>query len=115
MSEPISDPSVPDRSPAATPAAPPGTHGWTQRERPLRLERRLEFPDYEATRVFLERAGEVSEAMDLYPDLSFGRTYVNLTVFADEESGTLPPEARAFAERIDRCIGRSCSIEFPPP
>ena len=84
--------------------AGPGTHGWARRERPLRLERRLEFPDYEATRVFLERAGEVSEAMDLYPNLSFGRTYVNLTVFADEDSGELTAEALTFAERLEQLL-----------
>ncbi|WPL22876.1 pterin-4-alpha-carbinolamine dehydratase [Thiorhodovibrio frisius] len=83
----------------------PGWHGWTRRERPLRLERRLEFPDYEATRVFLEQAGELSEAMDVYPNLSFGRTYANLTIFADEDSGELTAQAQTFAERIEQLLG----------
>ncbi len=80
----------------------PSWHGWTRRERPLRLERRLEFPDYEATRVYLERAGALSESLGIYPNLSFGRTYVNLGLFADEDSGELTAEALVFAERIDQ-------------
>jgi pterin-4a-carbinolamine dehydratase len=76
--------------------------GWTRRERPLRLERRQEFPDYEATRTFLEQAGALSEQLEFYPNLSFGRTYVNFTVFADETSGDLSDLALTFAERIEQ-------------
>lgn len=88
---------------AATEA--PGRQAWTRRERPLRLERRLEFPDYETTRVFLERSGALSEEMDIFPNLSFGRTYANLTLFADDDSGEFGAEALAFAERLDRLLG----------
>lgn len=76
-------------------------HGWRRRERPPRLERRLEFPDYEQLRDFLDGAAELSEATDVYPNMSFGRTYVNLTLFADEDSGDISAEAQQFAERID--------------
>jgi pterin-4a-carbinolamine dehydratase len=61
------------------------THQWLERPRPARLERRMEFPDYESTRVFLERLGERSERAGIYPDISFGRTYVNLTLHAEGE------------------------------
>lgn len=74
--------------------------GWRQRERPVRLERRIEFPDYEATRTFLEDAAALSEETGIYPNLSFGRTYVNLTLFADEVSGELTLDLMAFAERV---------------
>ena len=74
---------------------------WRRRERPLRLERRLEFDDYEGTRVFLERSETYSEETGIYPNLSFGRTYVNLTLFADEADGEITPEMVEFAERID--------------
>ncbi|MBK5968334.1 MULTISPECIES: 4a-hydroxytetrahydrobiopterin dehydratase [Thiorhodovibrio] len=85
-------------------AEAPGRQAWTRQERPLRLERRLEFPDYEVTRVFLERSGALSEEMDIFPNLSFGRTYVNLTLFADDESGELTEQALTFAERVDRLL-----------
>lgn len=81
-----------------------GDSGWTRRERPLRLERRLEFADYQRTRDFLERTGALSESMDVFPNLSFGRTYVNLTLFADQESGELSAASLAFAERLDQML-----------
>lgn len=79
-------------------------HSWHRRERPLRLERRVEFPDYEGLRDFLDRAAELSEETGLYPNLSFGRTYANLTLFADESSGELSDAAESFAERIDALL-----------
>jgi pterin-4a-carbinolamine dehydratase len=86
---------------------------WRRRERPLRLERRLEFPDYEATRVFLDAAAELSEETGIYPNLSFGRTYVNLTLFADESTGELNPELIGFAEQIDAILGKHDSEGKP--
>ena len=35
---------------------------WTQRTRPDRLERRIEFDDYESTRSFLERLNALGRA-----------------------------------------------------
>ncbi len=81
----------------------PGHH-WTPRQRPLRLERRLEFDDYEQTRDFLERVGELSEAQNIYPNLSFGRTYVNLTLFAEEPNTELSPEQLRFAGALDQLL-----------
>ncbi|MCG5502021.1 4a-hydroxytetrahydrobiopterin dehydratase [Ectothiorhodospira lacustris] len=74
---------------------------WTRRERPLRLERRLAFPDYEATRCFLEQAGALSEQMGVYPDISFGRTYVNITLHADDNATELSDEQRRFVDALD--------------
>ena len=79
--------------------------GWRRREPPLRLERRLEFPDYDATQGFLDGAAAISEQTGIYPNLSFGRTYVNLTLFADETSGELTPELADFAQRVDALVG----------
>jgi pterin-4a-carbinolamine dehydratase len=79
----------------------PEAHAWRSRERPLRLERRLEFSDYETTRLFLERSELLSKETGIYPNLSFGRTYVNLTLFADEAGGEITPELKRFADRID--------------
>ncbi|MCG5513840.1 4a-hydroxytetrahydrobiopterin dehydratase [Ectothiorhodospira shaposhnikovii] len=74
---------------------------WTRRERPLRLERRLAFPDYEATRRFLEQAGALSEQEGVYPDISFGRTYVNITLHADDNATELSDEQRRFVDALD--------------
>lgn len=79
-------------------------HPWRRRDRPLRLERRLEFPDYDRLRVVLDRIADLSEATGIYPNQSFGRDYVNLTLFADETSGTLTAAIEAFAQQVDTLV-----------
>jgi 4a-hydroxytetrahydrobiopterin dehydratase len=73
---------------------------WTQRPRPDRLERRIEFDDYESTRTFLERLNALAESEGRYPDISFGRTYVNLTLRPDDEQPVGEGE-QLFAAAID--------------
>ncbi|MCS5705595.1 MAG: 4a-hydroxytetrahydrobiopterin dehydratase [Cyanobacteriota bacterium] len=79
---------------------------WTPRPKPEkaeRLERRIEFADYATTRDFLERLNTLSEDTQCFPDISFGRTYVNLTVRPEstEADALIGPEEEAFAGQID--------------
>jgi 4a-hydroxytetrahydrobiopterin dehydratase len=76
---------------------------WTQRPRPDRLERRIEFDDYESTRTFLERLNALAEEQGRFPDISFGRTYVNLTLRPEDEADVGDPE-QAFAAAIDALL-----------
>jgi len=76
---------------------------WTQRPRPDRLERRIEFDDYESTRSFLERLNDLAESEGRFPDISFGRTYVNLTLRPDDEQLVGDVE-QAFAAAIDALL-----------
>lgn len=80
------------------------TGQWQERIRPARLERRYEFPDYESLRDFLEKAAQISEQEGLYPDMGFGRTYVNVTIHADEDSTELGEQQRRFAEALDALL-----------
>jgi len=75
---------------------------WKERNRPSRLEKRYEFSDYESLRDFLDRAAALSEREGLYPDMGFGRDYVNMTIHVAEGSETLDEARRRFAEDIDR-------------
>ncbi|AGA34618.1 putative pterin-4 alpha-carbinolamine dehydratase-like protein [Thioalkalivibrio nitratireducens DSM 14787] len=77
---------------------------WKERARPARLERRYEFPDYETLREFLDRVAELSEQEGLYPDMGFGRTYLNVTIHADEDAAQLGERQRRFAERMDALL-----------
>ena len=72
--------------------------GWTAVERPPSLYRRFEFAAYSETRAFLERLAGLSKETGLYPDLSFGRTYVNVTVYGSD--ATVDAEAQEFAARV---------------
>lgn len=74
---------------------------WQERKRPNRLERRYDFPDYATLRDFLDRAADLSESEGYYPDMGFGRDYVNVTIHADEGAGELSEAQRRFAKRLD--------------
>ena len=80
---------------------------WQERKRPVCLERRFEFESYSATRDFLDRLGEHSEATQRFPDISFGRTYVNITLRPEQdgEAAVLSEADRRFAGEIDGLLG----------
>jgi pterin-4a-carbinolamine dehydratase len=74
---------------------------WRERARPERLERRYQFADYESLRDFLERAAALSEREGLYPDMGFGRDYVNMTIHGDGDDNTLGDQQRRLARELD--------------
>ena len=76
---------------------------WQKRNRHFRLERRFEFETYNETREFLERLGDYTEAAKRFPDISFGRTYVNITLRPedDDEGVELNEADYQFAAEID--------------
>jgi len=74
---------------------------WHERKRPICLEKRFEFEDYNLTRDFLDKLGEYSEATQRFPDISFGRTYVNITIRPEVEDSGLTDIDRSFANEID--------------
>jgi 4a-hydroxytetrahydrobiopterin dehydratase len=78
---------------------------WEERKRPPRLERRYLFPGYEALRDFLDAAAELSEKEGYYPDMGFGRDYLNVTIHPEEGSETISDEQRRFAEQLDQIGG----------
>ena len=69
-----------------------------------RLERRIEFDDYAGTRDFLERLNDFCEQEQRFLDISFGRTYVNLTLRAEGEEQPIGAAEHAFAAAIDGLI-----------
>ncbi len=73
---------------------------WVERKRPVRLERRFEFETYEATRDFLDRLGDFSESSERFPDISFGKTYVNITLRPEVQEDLCMADYQ-FAEGID--------------
>ena len=74
--------------------------GWTEVERPPTLYRRYEFAAYPEVRAFLNRLASLSKETGLYPDLSFSRTYVNVTVYGPG-GAAIGAEAREFAARAE--------------
>ena len=74
---------------------------WQERARPERLERRYQFVDYDSFRDLLDRAAALSEREGLYPDMGFGRDYVNMTIHGSEEDNTLGDRQRRLAQQLD--------------
>ena len=74
---------------------------WKERKRPNRLEKQYQFEDYEALRDFLDLAAELSEKEEYYPDMGFGRDYVNITIHAPDDSDDVTEEQRQFAVQLD--------------
>jgi len=74
---------------------------WQERTRPVRLERRYEFQDYNTLRDFLDKAAELSEKVDLFPDMGFGRDYVNITIHLEDGVETISDLQHEFASQLD--------------
>ena len=74
---------------------------WKERARPPRLERKYLFDDYEELRDFLDRAADLSEREGYYPDMGFGRDYVNVTIHVEEGEEELGEAQRRFAVELD--------------
>lgn len=66
--------------------------GWERRARPPLLIRRFTFERYAQTRAFLDALSALCEEFALHPqNISFGTTYVNVTLQA--------ADGAAFSER----------------
>jgi len=74
---------------------------WQERNRPLRLEKRYEFDDYDSLRAFLDEAAGLSEEKGLYPDIGFGRKHASFTIHAEEGKEALTEQQREFAALLD--------------
>lgn len=82
-------------------------HQWNPRPKPHQaawLERRVEFEDYASNRAFLDRLNDLCETQGRYPDISFGRTYVNITLRAEAEGSGIGEADHAFAAAIDALL-----------
>jgi len=75
---------------------------WQERKKPARLEQRYLFQDYSTLRDFLERAAALSEREDLFPDMGFGKDYVNITIYGDGDNEQLSDKNHRFAQELDK-------------
>lgn len=83
---------------------------WKERKKPACLTKRIEFENYEQTSLFLDQAAEMSEKEDYFPDMSFGRTYVSITLYPKDESGEIDESINKFAEKMDN-LAQNTKVE----
>ena len=76
---------------------------WIEHRHPGCLVRRFEFESYTETQKFLNQLADYSKAKNRFPDLSFGTTYVNVTLRSEEEDDNteVTDEDYRFANEID--------------
>lgn len=73
---------------------------WKERQNPGSLEARFTFPDYPTLRVFLDQVADAAEAQGVHPNISFGKDYASVLIYAVHES--LGDAEYGLAESLDR-------------
>jgi pterin-4a-carbinolamine dehydratase len=74
--------------------------GWKPVTNPPSLFKRYEFASYARTREFLDRLMLISEESRIFPDLGFGKTYVNVTLRGEGSAMPSSPEIE-YASRAN--------------
>jgi len=54
---------------------------WNERESPLRIEKRFEFDEYSKISKFMGKIEKLCKKKDIFPNISFGKNFVSLTIF----------------------------------
>ena len=58
---------------------------WNHRESPLRIEKRFEFEEYQKVSIFLKKIDKLCKEKNIYPNISFGKNFVSISIFLDSE------------------------------
>ena len=72
---------------------------WNQRESPLRIEKRFEFEEYSRISKFMKMVDELCKEKKIYPNISFGKNFVSITIFLDSQN--LSKIEKNFSNQID--------------
>ena len=72
---------------------------WNKRESPLRIEKRFEFEKYQSISKFMKKIDELSKEKNIYPNISFGKNFVSITIFLD--SVEVSKIEKDFSNQID--------------
>lgn len=77
----------------------PNDSGWKIQKRVHIMTRRFDFSSYDDMRDFLDDLEALSESEEYYPDLTFSRTHVNVSIPARGKE--LAQVDFDFSEKID--------------
>ena len=73
---------------------------WNKRESPLRIEKRFEFEKYSKISNFMEKIEKLCKEKDIYPNISFGKNFVSVSIFLDTKE--ISREVKDFSKDIDK-------------
>ena len=72
---------------------------WNKRESPLRIEKRFEFEKYSRISKFMKMVDELCKEKKIYPNISFGKNFVSITIFLDSEK--ISKNEKEFSNQIE--------------
>ena len=72
---------------------------WNFRKSPSRIEKRFEFKEYSKISQFLGNIEKLCKEKNIYPNISFGKNFVSLTIFLDDEK--ISNFEKDFSHQID--------------
>ena len=73
---------------------------WNERESPLRIEKRFEFEQYSKISKFMEKIEKLCKEQDIYPNISFGKNFVSLSIFLNNQE--ISEKEKDFSKNIDQ-------------
>ena len=73
---------------------------WNERESPLRIEKRFEFEQYSKISKFMQKIEKLCKEEDIYPNISFGKNFVSLSIFIDSKE--ISTKEKDFSKDIDK-------------
>ena len=73
---------------------------WNERESPLRIEKRFEFDQYSKISKFMEHIDHLCKEKNIYPNISFGKNFVSVTIFSKSE--VISELEKEFSIQIDK-------------
>ena len=73
---------------------------WNERESPLRIEKRFEFEEYSKISKFMEKIEKLCKEKEIYPNISFGKNFVSLSIFLDNKE--ISEMEKDFSKDIDK-------------
>ena len=72
---------------------------WSHRESPSRIEKRFEFEKYQKISIFLKKVDELCKEKNIFPNISFGKNFVSVSIFLDSEE--IQSNEKEFSIRLD--------------
>ena len=74
--------------------------GWKVQKRALLMTKRFDYASYDDMRDFLDDLQKLSEEDDFYPDLTFSRVHVNVSIKSREDDKFTEVDFD-FAKKVD--------------
>jgi len=72
---------------------------WSEKVSPPRIEKRFEFDNYSETSSFMKEIDNLCKTKDIFPNISFGKQFVGITIFFDKEK--ISNKEKDFSIEID--------------